>query len=112
MRSHRQPILTIVRRPTIATRPILSFSSTRAMLQQCRAIRAGATCRRGAAMWRSWSVGSERSIWASGHSFRAMSLRVDQKYHCDDRPALQITLLRLREALISCLEQQRAEVAR
>ena len=96
----------------IITRPDLSFDSTRAMLQQCRAIRAGATCRRGAAMWRSWSVGSERSIWASGHSFRGVSLRVDQKYHCDDRPALQITLLRLREALISCLEQQRAEVAR
>ena len=112
MRSHRQPILTIARRPTIATRPILSFGSTPAMLQQCRAVRAGAKCRRDAAMWRSWSVGSERSIWAFEYVDRTIRSHVGRQLRRDDRPALQITLLRLREALISCLEQQRAEVAR
>ena len=40
------------------------------------------------------------------------SPRLGRKPRCEDRPALQITLLRLCEALISCFEQQRAEVAR
>ena len=112
MISPRQPVPTITRQPTIIARPNLSIGSTRAMLQQCRAAPAGAKSRRDAAMWWSWSGGSERSIWACGHAARSIRSRVGRQRRCVDRPALQITLLRLREALISCLEQQRDEELR